>query len=335
MERIPIKIRVPIVFDKQYECPYEKPYGYIYIVTNTTNGHLYVGKHKYNKPSIDHTYTGSGTVLDNAYKKYGDDSFTTEILQWVIGDEIDLNDAEKFWIDAFSTFELPQHYNLTPGGDGYILNEEQRKAMSKRVSGENNPMKNPEISSAFKGKNNYFYGKRYTGSDNYFYGKHFTGSKNSKSKPVVQLSIDGKVIAEYQCIQEASDTTGIDYHRIIECCKGKRKNYGGFCFNYKNKIDSLSDSAKKSIQSLHNIPDLNHRISQGLKSSEKFHKSITEFNKTKRIPVGRFSKSGELLQEYESIKQASLDGYSEPGIQYCLKGKLKTSGGYVWKQLDG
>lgn len=33
--------------------------GYIYLITDTTNGKKYVGQHHYNKEELDHNYHGS------------------------------------------------------------------------------------------------------------------------------------------------------------------------------------------------------------------------------------------------------------------------------------
>lgn len=154
MKRVPIKLREPIVFDKQFSCPYERPFGYIYKVTNLINGHMYIGKHEFSEPHLDYGYHGSGYILQKAYEKYGKENFSMEILEWINTNNSDLNKAEIKWIDVFSTFEFPQHYNMTPGGDGMT---------SEMVSGENNPMYNDH---RFAGENNYFYGKRLYGEAN-------------------------------------------------------------------------------------------------------------------------------------------------------------------------
>ena len=49
-------------------------------------------------------------------------------------------------------------------------------------------------------------------------------------------------------------------------------------------------------------------------------------------PVLQFSKNGEFIAEYASIREAERKtGCPNQSICYCCKGKLKSTGGYIWK----
>ena len=55
-------------------------YHYFYKITNNVNGHFYYGVH--NTDDLDDGYMGSGKRLQIAYKKYGIDSFSKEIIKF-------------------------------------------------------------------------------------------------------------------------------------------------------------------------------------------------------------------------------------------------------------
>ena len=77
-----------------------------------------------------------------------------------------------------------------------------------------------------------------TGEKHHMFGKHLseeTKRKISESMGVngiIQYSKDGKFIAEYPSIMEASRQTGCHYQSICACCKGERKSAGGFIWKY-------------------------------------------------------------------------------------------------------
>ena len=57
-----------------------------------------------------------------------------------------------------------------------------------------------------------------------------------KSTPVLQFSVDGEFIKEWDKIKEASTSLGkaLDTASITCCCKGKQKTAFGFIWKYKN-----------------------------------------------------------------------------------------------------
>ena len=169
-------MREPIVFDKQNCCKSNCPVGYIYKITNKITGDYYIGKHCYNKPHLDNSYWGGGTKhLQDAYKFYGKENFTREILYWSYDSELDLFEKEERYIDAFHSYVASNHYNESPGGIGFT---------SEQMSGENNP----------------YYGKGYllTGDNNPNFGKrrdeswkqnHSKLIKNKMKKPEVSSKL--------------------------------------------------------------------------------------------------------------------------------------------------
>lgn len=55
-------------------------FNYFYKITNNINGHYYYGIHS--TDDLNDDYMGSGTRLHYAYKKYGKENFTKEILKF-------------------------------------------------------------------------------------------------------------------------------------------------------------------------------------------------------------------------------------------------------------
>lgn len=91
--------------------------GYIYLTTNLINGKRYIGLHQANTFE-PHKYKGSGKLILEAFKKYGKENFTCELLEEC--DTLDeLNAAEKKWIAFYNAVESRDFYNVARGGEGH------------------------------------------------------------------------------------------------------------------------------------------------------------------------------------------------------------------------
>lgn len=53
-----------------------------------------------------------------------------------------------------------------------------------------------------------------------------------KSKPILQLTLDGVVVKQWQSMSEASRTLKISQGNIYLCCNGKRHKTGGYMWKY-------------------------------------------------------------------------------------------------------
>ena len=54
------------------------------------------------------------------------------------------------------------------------------------------------------------------------------------------------------------------------------------------------------------------------------------------IPILQFTKSGEFVKEWPSLSEAYRQlGIHQSHICHCLKGRLKSTGGYVWRYAHG
>lgn len=86
---------------------------HIYKITNDINGKFYYGVHNGKQTK---KYKGSSNLLKAAYKKYGEEKFTKEILLWF--DTVkEAYEYEEVIIDQ-KMVDNPHCYNLRLGGNG-------------------------------------------------------------------------------------------------------------------------------------------------------------------------------------------------------------------------
>jgi len=129
-------------------------------------------------------------------------------------------------------------------------------------------------------------------------------SKNSDKKrlrPIIQLSLDGKFVAEYKGAIEAErilNIKGLNRH-IASCCRGKRNKAAEFRWMYKEDYELNKNNIKPYIK----------------------------FNNQRRVV--QLSKNNEFIKEWDAIKEIkeTLKIYD---ISNCCKGKHKSADGFKW-----
>ena len=70
-----------------------------------------------------------------------------------------------------------------------------------------------------------------TYEENNNYGTHNERIAKALSKRVLQLSLSGDLIREWESTQEC-ERNGFDHSAVTRCCNGKRKTHKGFRFEY-------------------------------------------------------------------------------------------------------
>jgi group I intron endonuclease len=64
-------------------------------------------------------------------------------------------------------------------------------------------------------------------------------------------------------------------------------------------------------------------------------KKMCMLNNPRRRQVIQLTEGGEVIAAYDSIREAERkNNIKHPGVYYCLVGKIKTTGGYVWKYKE-
>jgi len=211
---------------------------YIYLVKNQQNRIVYIGQQIGTK-SIN-GYKGSGLLLNRAYKKYGENYFKREIIEYCNIDE--LNDKEKLYIKQYNT-KFPHGYNLTEGGDGmkgYQYTNDQKQNISKSKVGQKYPKEHGEkIRQSKLGK------KRDQNTINKIIqtkaSKHniqpnlnLKGQyKSNSQKLVFQYDLQDNLLNEYQSAQDAGRCLGKSGNSIADCAAGRQKTAYGYKWKYK------------------------------------------------------------------------------------------------------
>ena len=87
----------------------------VYETTNLINGKFYIGVHKNNNKK----YFGSGKILKQSIKKYGEDSFIFEIIK-EFNNRKDAFDYERIIVNK-KMVDNPNCYNIMIGGCGGFM----------------------------------------------------------------------------------------------------------------------------------------------------------------------------------------------------------------------
>lgn len=127
------------------------------------------------------------------------------------------------------------------------------------------------------------------------YGGHNLKIAKSHSRPVIQYTLDGEFVKEWESATVASRELGFPQSAINWCCTKKEKynSCKGFLWKYKDDDTPISFRNGKSIL--------------------------------------KIDKNGNVLDEYKNVTEASKkNNILITSITNCLKGRSKTAGGFGW-----
>ena len=142
--------------------------------------------------------------------------------------------------------------------------------------------------------------KTYLTREEIFKKKRKDGSVKKK-KSVIQYNLDGNILGEYKSLSEARDKTNCHIGLISKCCKEK---------------------------SYYTVNNTTFRFSTDIFDYVPYNKSIQVSSKK----ICKYNLSGELVEVYDSIKQAVRDNSiaSDGNIISCCRRKVnKKNGEYV------
>ena len=276
--------------------------GYIYLITNFTNGKRYVGQtvnpihYRWNK-HIEEAYSGnkSNSLLHRAIIKYGASNFGISILEECA--DAELNEKEKNYIKQYNTYyTYDKGYNMTWGGEGvtkysddeilYLWNQGYRNCEIARLLGAKDTTISLRIQSLVGG--NAAQARR----------------ADSRKISIIQYDLQGNYIKDWESASIAEKELNLSQGSISRCCNKQRTNSGNFLWK-----KSSDDTPVEELM-------LNYA------------KSI------KCCAVDLIDDYGNIIKTYESGKAAELElGIARGRVSEVCNGKYgrKTANGYKFQ----
>ena len=281
----------------------------IYVHT-TPSGKKYIGMTS--RKAKKRWRNGSGyincTRFYNAIQKYGWNNITHEILE----DNLSFEEAElkeKYYIEKYKTYDENYGYNMTVGGlgsNGFKLPDEKKKELSKKRQGSNavgygffpSDITKKKMRDSAKGK--------------IFSDKSRKKMSNEKIKTVYQYDLDGNLLNVYESAIQAADSLNINRGNLCSCCRRVVKSAGGYFWSYE-KIDNPT-IIKNHLNGIEKLPKISGR-------NEK--------------PIYKLNFCGEVIERYESIKEASVDtGIPAQEISQACKNNNKVTREFKWRYAN-
>lgn len=210
----------------------------VYKVQNKQSGEVYIGAttNSIRQRQLDHTARsnrGEQGYFHESMATYGPEAFTwTQIDTANSIDE--LAQKEKEYILLYDSKD--NGYNSDVGGgvkktvyqysiqDGSLINTfDCLDSAANAVSANKR-----SISSVCLGVNKTCKGYYWSYQD----PEHFVPPEERKRKVVIQMDLEGNILAEYNSVAEASRITGVSNTCISRCCRGERKQSSGYLWRY-------------------------------------------------------------------------------------------------------
>lgn len=240
--------------------------AYIVYMHTTPSGKRYIGitaqtVEKRWQKGFGYAY-GDNDYFFNAIKKYGWDNIKHEILFTGLT-KSEAEEKEIELIAKYNTTSRDCGYNRETGGYACPKHTEESKHKMSKVQKEiwaNNPERREKLAEHRRGcpmsnetkekLRRANLGKKQSAETINKRVKKLRGQKKPKNsewlraawaagwgnrKPVVQIDLDGKIIAEYDSAANAMRVLNLPYAKIADVCKGKAKSTYGLYFRYKEE----------------------------------------------------------------------------------------------------
>lgn len=320
----------------------------IYKITNKINGKCYIGQSvDIERRFNEHKNCKVDKPLYRAFKKYGIDNFTFEILEECSQEE--LNEKEIYYIVFYNSTTDGNGYNLEHGGEfkdivlceeskikqvehykktienmlkekfvewhkkigakhkGKIVSQEQRDKISKKLK---EYFKDENVRKNLSEKHK---GKVLSLSTRLKMSMIQQEKMNKYAKKVLQYDLDDNFIAEYNSLKEASKKTGIGKGDICKCCNGKRDTAKGFKWKYDEEYNK--QFRKTSNRIIKPKPPKKGQPDEVPKRWKKVYQYDECYN---------------LIKVFDSFKQVAQEFGEYKNVSAVCRGQREHAYGYRW-----
>ncbi len=189
----------------------------VYVGITSRNVNVRWGKNGYNYNQQHYFW--------NAIQKYGWDEFEHEIIAEHLTEQ-EAKNFERVLIEKLKSNSREYGYNLTRGGDGVLgyKHTEETKNLLKELN------KKRDLS-------NFIYSTLGVPLTEEHKRKISEACKiscknNGKAKKVMQYSLTGNFIRLWNSIVEASESLGINFRSIADCCRGEHCRAGDYMWEF-------------------------------------------------------------------------------------------------------
>lgn len=325
-------------------CTNNSIIGSIYVFINSINNKIYVGKTinsytlRWTKHKQDSDSKKDNCYFHKAINKYGWNKFNkyvifqTEQLEATEDNKNYLNsiilEKEKYYIKLYKSNDPKYGYNLTEGGEGVvgsIFSEERLNKM--RVSASKiveqydlnlNLIKEWPSMQTIKKELGWNLDcireccnlKRESWKGYIWRFKYIdkTSVKKEKnlSKIILQYDILGNFVKEWESASKVQEKLGLDSHTIRACCRGNYNTCGNYIWLYKDSENIIQNLGKQILID---------------------RKLYTPY-------IAQYDLNNILIALWYNTTQLEKEGFNKNSIRNCIRGKNKTSYGYIWKEID-
>lgn len=286
-------------------------------------------------------YCLSDTAFSRALKKYGWDNFQHEIIR----ENLSKQEACSMEIELIAYYKAKGiSYNITNGGEGFAgkhSEEHVKHRVNSRIANSDTDYlvidkafnyvicKTEREAAEFLGGTQKNISRVLRQPIGYTFKKHYLW-KHKKGIPVdiesikkqIQKALDVRrqKMSEHTKAISAKMVAGSKKERESLTSEERKKRFG---HGEKLKGKSRSEETKRRISEAAKGRDM----SKAVEARKKL-----PYNPSNKKPVIQYLITGELVREFSSITQASIEtGTNQRGISNCLAGRALSSGGFKWE----